>query len=64
MQLGLPPATLRKSLLALRQRYRELLRLAVTRTVSNPADVDGELHYLYRLLLSRADPSSVTASSA
>ncbi len=64
VQLGLPPATLRKSLLGLRQRYRELLRLAVARTVSNPADVDGELHYLYRLLLSRAGPSPVTASSA
>ena len=64
VQLGLPPATLRKSLLGLRQRYREMLRLAVARTVSNPADVDGELHYLYRLLLSRADPSAVNEPSA
>ena len=63
VQLGLPPATLRKSLLGLRQRYRELLRLAVARTVSNPADVDGELHYLYRLLLSRAVPLAVNEPS-
>ena len=51
-RLGLPPAALRKSLLALRQRYREVLRMAVAATVSDPAEVNEELHYLYRLLLS------------
>lgn len=64
VQLGLPPVSLRKSLLGLRQRYRELLRLAVAHTVSNPADVDGELHYLYHLLLTRGVPSPANGPSA
>lgn len=51
-RLGLPPVALRKALLALRQRYREVLRMAVAATVSDPAEVNEELHYLYRLLLS------------
>ena len=51
-RLGIVPVTLRKALLALRQRYREVLRLTVADTVFDSSEVDDELHYLYRLLLS------------
>ena len=50
-RLGVPIATLRTWLSRLRQRYRILLRLEVASTVSNPADVDEELHYLHRVLM-------------
>ena len=49
-RLGIPVATLRTSLMRLRQRYRETLRDEVARTVSDPAEVDDELQYLYRIL--------------
>jgi transposase-like protein len=49
-KLGVPIATLRTWLSRLRQRYREALRLEVASTVSDPADVDQELHYLYQVL--------------
>lgn len=49
-RLGVPVATLRTSLMRLRQRYREALRSEVARTVSDPAEVDEELQYLYRIL--------------
>jgi transposase-like protein len=50
-RLGVPVATLRTWLSRLRQRYRELLRAEVASTVSDPADVNGELHYLHRILM-------------
>ena len=50
-RLGVPIATLRTWLSRLRQRYRESLRLEVANTVSDPADVDQELQYLYRILM-------------
>ena len=50
-RLGVPIATLRTWLSRLRQRYRNLLRMEVASTVSDPADVDGELHYLHRILM-------------
>lgn len=50
-RLGIPVATLRTSLMRLRQRYREALRDEVARTVSDPAEVDEELQYLYRILI-------------
>jgi RNA polymerase sigma-70 factor (ECF subfamily) len=50
-RLGVPIATLRTWLSRLRQRYRTLLRMEVASTVSDPADVDAELHYLYRILM-------------
>ena len=50
-RLGVPVATLRTWLSRLRQRYREALRAEVASTVSNPADVDDELQYLYRILM-------------
>src|SRR5437660_12345261 len=48
--LGAPIATLRTWLSRLRQRYREALRMEVANTVSDPAEVDQELHYLYQIL--------------
>ena len=36
----------------LRQRYRVALRNEVARTVSDPAETDEELQYLYRILTS------------
>lgn len=50
-RLGIPVATVRTSLLRLRQRYREALRLEVARTVSETSEIDEELHYLFRLLM-------------
>jgi DNA-directed RNA polymerase specialized sigma24 family protein len=50
-RLGVPIATLRTWLSRLRQRYRESLRMEVASTVSDPADVDAELHHLYRILM-------------
>jgi RNA polymerase sigma factor (sigma-70 family) len=50
VRLGVPIATLRTWLSRLRQRYRESLRMEVASTVSDPADVDQELHYLCQLL--------------
>jgi DNA-directed RNA polymerase specialized sigma24 family protein len=49
-KLGVPVATLRTWLWRLRQRYREALRKEVASTVSDPADVDQELQYLYQIL--------------
>jgi RNA polymerase sigma factor (sigma-70 family) len=49
-KLGVPIATLRTWLSRLRQRYREALRTEVASTVSDPADIDQELHYLYQIL--------------
>lgn len=49
-RLGIPVATLRTALMRLRQRYREALRSEVASTVSDPAEVDEELQYLYRIL--------------
>ena len=49
-KLGVPIATLRTWLSRLRQRYREALRREVASTVSDPSDVDQELHYLYQIL--------------
>jgi DNA-directed RNA polymerase specialized sigma24 family protein len=50
-RLGVPIATLRTWLSRLRHRYRETLRAEVATTVSDPADVDAELHHLYQILM-------------
>jgi RNA polymerase sigma factor (sigma-70 family) len=50
-RLGVPIATLRTWLSRLRQRYRESLRMEVASTVSDPTDVDQELHHLYQILM-------------
>lgn len=49
-KLEVPIATLRTWLSRLRQRYREALRTEVASTVSDPAEVDQELRYLYQVL--------------
>ena len=49
-KLGVPIATLRTWLSRLRQRYREAMRAEVASTVSGPAEIDQELHYLYQIL--------------
>jgi hypothetical protein len=41
---------LRVSLLRLRQTYRHALRAEVASTVSDPHEIDDELHYVYRIL--------------
>jgi RNA polymerase sigma factor (sigma-70 family) len=51
-RLGVPIATLRTWLSRLRQRYLDALRAEVANTVSDPAEVDGELQHLYRILMS------------
>jgi DNA-directed RNA polymerase specialized sigma24 family protein len=51
VRLGVPIATLRTWLSRLRQRYRESLRMDVASTVSDPADVDQELHHLYHIVM-------------
>jgi RNA polymerase sigma-70 factor (ECF subfamily) len=50
-RLKVPVATLRTWIFRLRQQYRQCLRMEVASTVSDPADVDAELHYLYEILL-------------
>ncbi len=50
VRLSLPPSTLRSHVTRLRARYRELLRAEVRRTVDTEAEVDGELHWLFRVL--------------
>jgi len=49
-RLGVPIATLRTWLSRLRHRFRESLRAEVASTVSDSADVDGELRHLYQIL--------------
>jgi hypothetical protein len=51
VRLGIPIATLRTCLMRLRQRYRDALRAEVASTVSEPAEIDEELQYLYRILI-------------
>jgi RNA polymerase sigma-70 factor (ECF subfamily) len=51
-RLGTSVENLRVWLTRLRQRYRNALRAEVASTVSNPADIDAELHYLYQILTS------------
>ena len=51
-RLGGTVENLRVWLSRLRQTYRHALRAEVASTVSNPTDVDDELHYVYRILTS------------
>jgi DNA-directed RNA polymerase specialized sigma24 family protein len=50
-RLQVPVATLRTWISRLRQRYRQCLRAEVASTVSDPADLDQELHHLHEILL-------------
>ena len=51
-RLGTSVENLRVSLSRLRQTYRHALRAEVASTVSDPAEIDDELHYVYRVLTS------------
>ena len=51
-RIGVPTATVRTWISRLRLRYRDALRTEVASTVSNPVDIDDELKYLYRVLVS------------
>jgi DNA-directed RNA polymerase specialized sigma24 family protein len=48
---GLPRATVKTHVHRLRQRYREIVRREISRTVSAPHEIDEELHYLCRVLM-------------
>jgi RNA polymerase sigma factor (sigma-70 family) len=50
---GLTPAATKAAIYRLRERYRELLRAEVARTVTSSADFDDEIHTLRTSLLSR-----------
>jgi RNA polymerase sigma factor (sigma-70 family) len=50
VRLNLPASTLRSHVSRLRARYREFLRDEVRQTVDSDAEIDGELHELYRVL--------------
>ncbi|MGI8955463.1 MAG: RNA polymerase sigma factor [Chthoniobacterales bacterium] len=52
MRLKLAASTLRSQVTRLRARFREFLRAEVRRTVETDAEVDGELHELFRILSS------------
>ena len=51
-RLGTSVENLRVWLTRLRQRYRNALRAEVASTVSNPAEIDAELHYIFQILTS------------
>jgi RNA polymerase sigma-70 factor (ECF subfamily) len=51
-RLGTSVENLRVALSRLRERYRHALRAEVASTVSDPKDIDEELHYLYQVLTS------------
>lgn len=51
-RIGVPVATLRTWISRLRQRYRDALRAEVASTLANPDNVEDELKYLHRLLIS------------
>ncbi|MGE0609838.1 MAG: RNA polymerase sigma factor [Pirellulales bacterium] len=49
-QLGVSDAAARKAAQRLRDRYREMLREEIARTVADPADVQDEIRRLFELL--------------
>ncbi len=49
-RLGTSVENFRVSLSRLRQTYRHALRAEVASTVSDPKEIDDELHYVYRIL--------------
>ena len=50
-ELDVPISTIHTWIQRLRERYRKALHTEVARTVPNAADVEDELHYLFRLLM-------------
>jgi RNA polymerase sigma-70 factor (ECF subfamily) len=61
-ELGLSDSALKAAVHRLRQRFREVLRAAVARTVSAPHEVDEELRYLGTLLMKDGEPPRNFAS--
>jgi len=53
-RIGVPRATVKTHVHRFRQRYREIVRREIARTVSSPHEVDDELHYLYKVLAKAA----------
>ena len=53
-QMRLPKATVKTHVHRLRQRYREIVRREIARTVSAPHEVDEELRYLCNVLAEAA----------
>jgi DNA-directed RNA polymerase specialized sigma24 family protein len=53
-QTSLPRATVKTHVHRLRQRYREIVRREVARTVSSPHEIDEELRYLCNILAQAA----------
>jgi RNA polymerase sigma-70 factor (ECF subfamily) len=49
-KLHISEAALKVTVYRLRQRYRELLRMEVADTLSNPEEIEEELRYLFRVL--------------
>ena len=54
VQTGLPRATVKTHVHRLRQRYREIVRCEIARTVSAPHEIDEELRYLCNILAQAA----------
>jgi len=52
--MGLPRATVKTHVHRLRQRYREIVRREIARTVSAPHEIDDELRYLCNVLAEAA----------
>ena len=50
LQLGMSEAAVKMAVSRLRARYREILQQELLQTVASPADVDGELRHLFRVL--------------
>lgn len=49
-RLGVSEGTVKAAVHRLRQRYRELLRIAIAETVELPSEVDEELRHLFSVL--------------
>jgi len=49
-QLGMTEGAVKMAVCRLRERYRECLKEEIGHTVASPAEVDGELRHLFRVL--------------
>jgi DNA-directed RNA polymerase specialized sigma24 family protein len=52
-ELGMTEGAARVAVCRLRERYRECLKAEIAHTVASPAEVDEELHHLFRVLARR-----------
>jgi RNA polymerase sigma factor (sigma-70 family) len=52
-QLGMTAGAVGMAVSRMRERYRECLKEEIRQTVASPAEVDGELHHLFRVLARR-----------